>query len=432
MEDEIKAAYMDTSSVEGGEARDLTQMQFSICNKTPGALFDVLLPFKEAGLNLTCLTTRQCPDINNLKAITVFCDVEGHISNPKVKNAIDKVKKIALHTQVINSTTIPWFATQITDIDLFSRGTMAAGEELSSDHPGFNDVEYRKRRDMIAELGKGYRHGMKVPTIEYTKDENKTWSLVWDKLMELYPTHACKEYQYNFSLMVENCGYRPDTIPQLEDISAYLKYRTGFSIRPVTGLLTPRNFLNALAFRVFHSTQYIRHHSLPFYTPEPDVVHELMGHAVLFADPDFAEFTQQIGMASLGASDDMISKLASCYWFSVEFGLCKQEGQLRAYGAGLLGSFGELKYCLSGPGNGDEETGPRYLPWQPEVAAVTEYPITRFQPTYFVAESFADATKKLKEYSNSYGRPFTLEYNPYTQSIKTITTNSEAYLSGKI
>ena len=164
---------------------------------------------------------------------------------------------------------------------------------------------------------------------------------------------------------------------------------------------------------------------MPLYTPEPDVVHELMGHAVLFADPDFAAFTQAIGMASLGASDEMISKLASCYWFSVEFGLCKQEGQLRAYGAGLLGSYGELKYCLGG----DEEK-PEYLPWDPEVAGVTPYPITTFQPKYFVASSFKDATKKMNDYANSFSRPFTLDYNAFTETVTTTTKNTEAYLKG--
>lgn len=258
--------------------------------------------------------------------------------------------------------------------------------------------------------------GQQIQRIDYSAEEIGTWKVVYDRLTSLYPTHACKEHQFVFPLLIQNCGYGPDKIPQLQDISDFLKKCTGFTLRPVMGLLSSRDFLNGLAFRVFHSTQYIRHSSRPLYTPEPDVCHELLGHVPLLADPDFAAFSQEIGLCSLGASDSDIQKLATIYWFTVEFGLCRQgDDEIRAYGAGILSSFGELEYSLT-----DE---PKKLPFDPEKAANQEYPITNFQPLYFVADSFSSAQEKVREWAEAnLERPFTVRYNPYTQSIEILDT----------
>ena len=107
----------------------------------------------------------------------------------------------------------------------------------------------------------------------------------------------------------------------------------------------------------------------------------------LFADPAFAQFSQEIGLASLGASDDFIQKLATCYWFTVEFGITRQNGELKAYGAGLLSSFGELEWALSDK--------PEHRSFDPEKTGVTKYPITQHQPLYYVTDSFEDAKQKM-------------------------------------
>ena len=221
--------------------------------------------------------------------------------------------------------------------------------------------------------------------------------------------------------MKKYCSYGSKNIPQQQDISDFLLQRTNFRMRPVAGLLSSRDFLNGLAFRVFFSTQYIRHHSKPLYTPEPDICHELLGHAPMFADRDFADFSQEIGLASLGASDEDVQKLAYCYWHSVEFGLCRENGENKAYGAGLLSSFGELEYACSGEqepsDNGRELTPPEIKMWDPAVAAQQEFPITTYQPVYFLAESLQDGKQKMRRFCEDLPRPFFAKHNVQTDTV---------------
>eukprot|EP00003_Mantamonas_plastica_P009042 TRINITY_DN1825_c0_g1_i2.p2 TRINITY_DN1825_c0_g1~~TRINITY_DN1825_c0_g1_i2.p2 ORF type:complete len:148 (+),score=54.53 TRINITY_DN1825_c0_g1_i2:586-1029(+) len=119
-----------------------------------------------------------------------------------------------------------------------------------------------------------------------------------------------------------------------------------------------------------------------------------------------------MGLASLGASDADVEKLATCYWFTVEFGLCRQGDELKAFGAGLLSSFGELEYCLS------EE--PEVLPFDPFQACDKPYPITTYQPTYYVADSFESAKDKMLTFTNTFTRPFDVRYDALTEKIEVL------------
>nr|CAD7455609.1 unnamed protein product [Timema tahoe] len=359
----------------------------------------------------SCIFLRNCP--------IVHCSCVSLRNCPMVQCSCVFPQELSHSSMLLcfSSGTVPWFPRRIRDLDKFANQILSYGSELDADHPGFTDPVYRARRKYFADIAFHYKHGEPLPHVNYTQEETDTWGQVFRKLTKLYPSHACREHNHVFPLLIENCGYRENNIPQLEDISNFLKDSTGFTLRPVAGLLSSRDFLAGLAFRVFHSTQYIRHPSCPLYTPEPDVCHELLGHVPLLADPAFAQFSQEIGLASLGAPDDYIERLATCYWFTVEFGLCTQDGQVKAYGAGLLSSFGELQYCLSDK--------PERRVFDPIKTSLQKYPITEYQPVYYVAESFEDAKEKLIKYAQTIPRHFGVRYNAYSQSIELLDSKPQ-------
>ncbi|XP_076324170.1 tryptophan 5-hydroxylase 1-like isoform X2 [Tachypleus tridentatus] len=310
---------------------------------------------------------------------------------------------------------IPWFPRKISDLDVVSNRVLMYGLELDADHPGFKDKSYRERRKKVTAIALSYKHGHPIPRVEYTQEEIITWGRVFKHLKQLYPTHACKEFLENFNLLIMYSAYREDSIPQLEDVSCFLKRKTGFQLRPVAGYLSSRHFLAGLAFRLFYCTQYIRHSSHPFYTPEPDCCHELLGHVPLLADPNFAQFSQDIGLASLGVSDDEIDKLATCYFFTAEFGLCKQNGEMRVFGAGLLSSVAELQHALSPKAN--------VLSFDPDLTCKQKPIITSFQKVYFYTNTFEEAIEKMREFAQTIKRPFGVRYSHYTQTIEILLNN---------
>jgi len=402
------------------EAKDAAKpvnIIFSL-NEEVGALAESLKIFKKHQVNLLHIESRSSIKVPGYEFMVEVDSTVGDI-----EGALENIKQESSYFQIItrnykdNSEAVPWFPRKIQELDKFANQILSYGSELESDHPGFTDPVYRARRKEFADIAFHYKHGTPIPTVNYSEQEKGVWKVVFKNLTRLYKTHACYEHNHVFPLLEENCGYSEDEIPQLQTVSDFLKSVTGFQLRPVAGLLSSRDFLAGLAFRVFHSTQYIRHHTRPNYTPEPDVCHELLGHVPLFADPAFAQFSQEIGLASLGASDEYIEKLATCYWFTVEFGVTRQNGQLKAYGAGLLSSFGELEWCLSGK--------PELRSFDPEKTGVQKYPITEHQPIYFVTESFESAKQKMIDFAATIPRPFGVRYDPYTQTIQLLDSKRQ-------
>lgn len=246
--------------------------------------------------------------------------------------------------------------------------------ELDADHPGFRDEDYRARRDQIARIALAHRPGDPVPDAPYTTEEQDVWKAIWGRLGPLHASLVCGELQ---RLQVE-LGLERGDIPQLAALNRLLEPRTGFCMEPVAGLVLARDFLLSLGRGVFLSTQYIRHASRPFYTPEPDVVHETVGHAASLIHPGIAELSRAFGRAASGAETNRLERLINVYWYSLEFGLLEEDGELRALGAGLLSSVGELAQVRDGP---------RLLPWDLERMAATDFDPTDFQPALFVAPS---------------------------------------------
>ena len=265
--------------------------------------------------------------------------------------------------------------------------------ELPDDHPGVSDEAYRARRAKIAETGAAYHSGEPIPDVEYTPEEDDVWRVVSRELAAKHRRYACRAYLSGASRL----HLPAERVPQLREVDERVHALSGFHIEPVPGLVPTMVFYGALARRTFLSTQYIRHHSVPFYTPEPDVVHEIIGHANMLANPLLADLYEAAGHASLRASeagDEALLAFSKVFWFTLEFGVLHEDGELKAYGAGLLSSYGEI----------DAFRDAEVRPWDVGQMATLDYDITHYQPVLFAATSFDRMVDDLSAYFASVGR----------------------------
>jgi phenylalanine-4-hydroxylase len=257
--------------------------------------------------------------------------------------------------------------------------------QLDPDHPGFRDPEYRARRNQIAQIALNYEPGDEIPDAPYTPEEHQVWHEIWKALQPAHQKHACAEYLE----CLKRLKFAPDRIPQLREVNQKVQAISGFRLEPVAGLVQPRVFLENLANGVFLCTQYIRHHSTPLYTPEPDVVHEIIGHGVTLASKRLAELNRLFGTAvKRTTATESLEHLSRVYWFTIEFGVLREDGAVKAYGTGLLSSAGEL----------EEMHKAELRPLDLATAARQQYDPTHFQPVLFCADSFEAMSQMLKEY----------------------------------
>jgi len=270
-----------------------------------------------------------------------------------------------------------------------SVNVLAYGGQLSADHPGFTDAAYRVRRQALGEVAAAYRRGGAVPDAPYADEEHALWRTCSAELARRHERYACDEYLAG----VDALRLPDDHVPQLTEVSQLLAPLSGFRYEPVPGLVSPWNFYGALADGWFMSTQYIRHHSVPYYTPEPDVIHEVVGHANQLASPRFADIYRKVGEAVKRVrSDQAVQFLSRVFWFTVEFGVVYEGGDLKAYGAGILSSFGEL----------DAFRDADVRPFDVAAMGAQPYDITKYQPVLFAADSVDALVGELADFLDHY------------------------------
>jgi phenylalanine-4-hydroxylase len=245
---------------------------------------------------------------------------------------------------------------------------------LDDDHPGANDPAYRARRNEIAAAALAWQPGTPAPLIDYTDEEQFVWRTVCREIAPKHRRYAVNEYKQ----ALEEVGLPTERVPGLDEVSERIEPLTGWSYVPAAGLVPLREFYGSLGQRVFHSTQYVRHPDVPLYTPEPDILHEVLGHGHLLATPTFGELHRLAGEATNRLTDDdNVRFLSKVFWFSLEFGVVVEDGELRAYGAGILSSYGEI----------EEFRAMEHRPLDIVEMGTAEYDITHYQPVLYRAES---------------------------------------------
>lgn len=212
----------------------------------------------------------------------------------------------------------------------------------------------------------------------YSKTENDTWAFLLKRQKELVQTRASKEYLKGIELLDFE-----DTIPQHFEITERLKKHTGWGVEPVPALIQPDHFFSLLANKRFPAANFIRIPEEIDYIQEPDVFHELFGHCPLLTNAPYAEFMHQYGKLALKADSKTRMRMFRLFWFTIEFGLIREDGEIKAYGGGILSSKSEVIYSV-------ESDIPERRELDPMDALRTPFRIDILQPVYFIINSYDD------------------------------------------
>lgn len=212
----------------------------------------------------------------------------------------------------------------------------------------------------------------------YSDTENETWEFLLNRQKELVQTRASKEYLRGIEILNFN-----EKIPQHFEVTEILNAHTGWGVEPVPALIQPDRFFSLLSNKRFPAANFIRTPEDIDYIQEPDVFHELFGHCPLLTNAPYAEFMHQYGKLALSADKKTQMRMFRLFWFTIEFGLIKEDGHIKAYGGGILSSKSEVIYSV-------ESDIPVRKPLDPMEALRTPFRIDILQPQYFVINSFDD------------------------------------------
>ncbi len=213
--------------------------------------------------------------------------------------------------------------------------------------------------------------------VNYSPEENKIWSILFERQMKLLPGRACNEFLEG----LDSLGITAEAIPQLPEVSERLKTKTGWEVAPVAALISAREFFELLAAKRFPAATFIRSEAELDYVKEPDIFHEIFGHCPMLTNPVFADFVHDYAVKVLTFPEKDWPLLQRMFWFTVEFGLIKTADGLRAYGGGILSSISETVYSL-------ESDIPARIRFEPVVAFRMPYRIDRLQPVYFFVDNY--------------------------------------------
>jgi phenylalanine-4-hydroxylase len=263
----------------------------------------------------------------------------------------------------------------------------AAELELESYHPGLGDKVYVQRRKELFLLCRRHRlNRLGPPLIDYTPEETRIWREVSPKLDELHQRYASRIYLQAKRAL----GISQTVVPQLRDVSMQLQKATRMHLVPAEGPLPYRTFYTYIGERGFPVTQFIRHGSHPEFTPEPDMIHDCLGHVPSLMNQDYAELLTLIGKAASTTPDPaQVLALKRFSWFSIEFGLIEEEGNTKVFGAGILSSTGEIPFSLSNK--------VKHRPFVTDEVIATDYDPSRMQDLLFVIPSFVFLRREIEQ-----------------------------------